>query len=170
MKEEYLSIIRSLKNNVDELIAPLDAAQIEFYGENEGRIQESLDLLMGELIMVVLLFSSIDGVVLDRELDLINDMREVVHGNGIPQLTSHDYEELSKKVLNFYSVRRISVDLLPVSVQVLLNYDKKHGTSHGLKAREIFVQFVDAIVAVDDDEHPVEIVILGNFKEILVTS
>lgn len=170
MKEEYLSIIRSLENNVDELISPLDAAQIEFYGENDERIQKSLDLLMGELIMVVLLFSSIDGVVLDRELDLINDMREVVHGNGIPQLTSHDYEELSKKVLNFYSVRRISVDLLPVSVQVLLYYDKKHGTSHGLKAREIFVQFVDAIVAVDDNEHPVEIVILGNFKEILGTS
>ena len=31
MKNEYILIIRLLKENIDELIAPLDSAQIEFY-------------------------------------------------------------------------------------------------------------------------------------------
>jgi len=170
MKEEYLSIIRSLKDNVDELIAPLDIAQTEFYGENIERVQNSLDLIMGELLMVILIFSSGDGVVLDRELDVINDMREVVHGHGVTQLTSHDNIELGEKILNLYSVRRYSVDVLPVSVQVLQEYDKKHNTSYRAKARELFVQFIDAMVAADNNEHHVETVLLGHFKEILNSS
>jgi len=167
MKQEYLSIIRSLKTNVEELISPLDIAQADFYSENIERVINSADMIMGELIMVVLIFSSADGVVLDRELDLINDMREVVHGHGIPQLTSHDNIELGEKVLNLYPVKRFTVDHLPISVQLLLDYDNKNGTSFGVKARELFIQFIDTIVAVDNNEHPVETVLLGNFKQIL---
>lgn len=165
----YIPIIRLLRARIDELAAPLDAAQAEFYGEHTDRVQDSLDLIIGELIMTVLLFSSVDGIVDNRELDLINDMREVVHGHNVPRLASHDYKELCGLILNTYSTKRFSADHVPISVQVLMSYDKKHGSEYAEKARDLFIRFVDAIVEADNNEHPIETVLLGHFKEVLVS-
>ena len=87
MKEENLSILRSLKQNVEELIPPLEAAQIEIYGEDKERIVDSLDLIMGDLTMVAVMLTNMDSDIAARELELINDMRHVVFGYGIPELT-----------------------------------------------------------------------------------
>jgi hypothetical protein len=167
MQEENHSILRSLKQNIEEIIAPLDAAQLEFYEENRNKIQSSVDLVMSELTMIVLLLIGTDDDVAPRELELLNDMRHVVYGYGIPELTSSDYQKLCKEFLRLYPEQRLSIDLRPASVRLLLTYDQAHDTEYGNKARTIFNQFAEAIVKADNNEHPVETVRLAHFKEIL---
>ena len=167
MREENLSILRSLKQNIGEIIAPLEAAQSEFYKENRSRIQSSVDLAMSELTMVVLLLTGTDDDVAPRELELLNDMRYIVYGIGIPVLTSSDYQKLCKEFLRLYPEQRLTLDLVPASVRLLLTYDQAHDTEFGNKTRALFVQFAEAIVKADHNEHPVETVRLAHFKEIL---
>src|SRR5215208_4281838 len=141
MKEENLAILKSLKPNIEEIIAPLEAAQLETYGENSVKIQNSLDLLMGELTMTVLLLTGTDSEVANRELELLNDMRHVVYGYGIPELTSSDHIDLCREFLRLYPNSLITVDRMPLSIRLLLLYDQAHGTDFASKARTIFIQF-----------------------------
>jgi len=94
-------------------------------------------------------------------------MRHVVYGHGIPELNSNDFFELSKKFLHIYPKRIFTLDHMPISVRVFLDYDENHGTDFASKARVIFTQFADAIVIADKDEQYIEMMILENFKDIL---
>src|SRR5574341_76600 len=165
MNEENLSILRSLKQNIEELATPLEAARLEAYPTNQERVQSGLDFIMSELTMIVLLLTGTDSDVADRELDLLNDMRHVVYGFGIPELTSKDYMELCREFLRINPESRMTVDHLPLSVKLLRNYDQAHGTEYASKARTVFMQFAEALVKADNNEHPVEAIILANFKD-----
>lgn len=167
MQEENLSILRALKQNVEEIVKPLDDAQLEAYGENRGNILSSLDTIMSELTMVVVLLTGADSNVAAQELELINDMRHVVYGHGIPELSSSDYFDLCEQFLQIYPNRRMTVDHIPTSVQLLSAYDKKHSTNYAEKARILFIQFADAIVKSDKKEDSYESITLANFKDLL---
>lgn len=167
MQEENLSILRSLKQNIDEITAPLEAAHLESYQENTNKTQSSVDLVMSELTMIVLLLIGTDDDVAPRELELLNDMRHVVYGDGIPELTSSDYRELCREFLRIYPEKRLTIDHMPSSVRLLIAYDQAHGTQYADKARTLFIQFSEALVKADNNEHPVEAIILANFKDIL---
>jgi len=122
---------------------------------------------MGELTMTVLLLTDTDTGVAARELELLNEMRHVVYGYGIPELSSSDYLELCREFLRIHPERRMTIDHLPWSIRLLLAYDQEHGTKYADKARTIFIQFAEALVEADNNEHPVEAIILANFKDIL---
>ena len=169
MQEEFLPILRSLKQNVDEIITPLEAAQLEFYDGDDRKIQSGKDLIMGELAMVVLILTSADTKISPGELTLLNDLRHVVYGYGIPELSSNDYLELRKGFLQQYPKGIFTLDHKPTSLRWLLEYDEKYGTDFATKARTIFTQFADAIVIADKDEQQIETIILENFKDILNT-
>jgi hypothetical protein len=167
MQEENLLILRSLKSNIEEIIAPLEAAQLESDRENSEKMQSGLDFIMGELTMIVLLLTGTDSAVAARELELLNDMRHVVYGFGVPELNSNDYLELCREFLRVHPETRMTVDHLPTSVRLLMAYDQAHGTEYANKARTLFVQFGEALVKADNNEHPIEAIILANFKDIL---
>ena len=167
MKQENLSILRTLKQNIEELIAPIEAGEIEFYGEDSDKVQSGLDLIMGELTMVVLLLTDQDGTISPSELELLNDMRHVVHGYGIPELDSNDYWELQRQFLRIHPDRFLTLDHLPLSVRLLDIYDRSHGTEYATQARLLFVQFADALIKTDKNETGFERLVLENFKEIL---
>jgi len=61
MQEEFLPILRSLKQNIEEIITPLEVAQLDFYGGDSTKVQNGKDLIMGELTMVVLMLTNVDG-------------------------------------------------------------------------------------------------------------
>jgi hypothetical protein len=63
----------------------------------------------------------------------------------------------------------MTVDHLPSSVRLLQVHDQEHGTEFAKKARMLFIQFGEALVKADNNEHPVEAIILANFKELLNT-
>jgi hypothetical protein len=167
MNQENLSILRALKQNIEELVTPLEVAEVETYGENSERIKSGVDFLMGELTMTVLLLTGTDSDVAGRELELLNDMRHVVYGYGIPELASNDYIELCREFLRLYPNGLITVDRMPLSVRLLLLYDKAHDTDYASKARDLFTQFANAMVKVDNKEDSIEAIILANFKDTL---
>ena len=167
MQEANLSILRPLKQNIEEIVAPLEAAQLETNAENKENVQSGLDFIMGELTMIVLVLTGTDSDVAPREVELLNDMRHVVYGLDIPELNSSDYLELCREFLRVHPETRMTVDHLPTSVRLLLAYDQAHGTEYAGKARALFVRFAEALVKADNKEHPVEEIILANFKDIL---
>jgi hypothetical protein len=141
--------------------------KLKIYGEAQEKVQYGLDFIMGELTMTVLLLTGTDTGVAARELELLNDMRHIVYGYGNPELGSSDYLELCREFLRIYPERRITIDHLPSSIRFLLAYDRTHGTNYASKARELFIEFGEAIVKADNYEHPVEAIILANFKDTL---
>ena len=167
MQEENLSILKSLKQNVEELIPPLEAAQKEIYGEDKESIKDSLDLIMGDLTMVVVMLTNIDSDIAATELKLINDMRHVVFGDGIPELTSNDYIGLFQEFLQLYPSKLLTLDHIPTSIRFLQTYDQGHGTDYAGKAKNLFIQFAEAIVKADREEDFGESITLANFKDIL---
>ena|SRR5215216_6086559 len=167
MQEESLSILRSLKQNIEGLVPPLEAAQKEIYGEDKDSIKDSLDLIMGDLTMVLVMLTNIDSDISATELKLINDMRHVVFGYGIPELTSDDYMELFREFLQLYPNKRLTLDHIPASIRLLQAYDQGHGTEYAGKAKSLFIQFAEAILKADRGEGFGESITLANFKDIL---
>jgi hypothetical protein len=167
MQEENQSILRALKPNIEELIVPLDSAQKEVYGEDKESIKDSLDLIMSELTMMMVMLTNIDSDVSPKELELLNDMRHVVLGYGIPELTSNDYLGLFREFLELYPDRRLTLDHVPASIRFLQTHDQSHGTEYAGKAKSLFIQFAEAIVNADHEEDFEESNTLANFKEIL---
>jgi hypothetical protein len=90
-----------------------------------------------------------------------------VYGYGIPDLSSSDYLELCREFLRIHPEMRLTIDHLPASMRFLLAYDQTHDTEYASKARELFIQFGEAIVKADNNEHPIETIILENFKDTL---
>ena len=167
MQEENLSILRSLKQNIEELIPPLEAAQKETHGEDTETVKDSLDLIMGELTMVVVMLTNIDSDISATELELINDMRHVVFGKEIPELTSDNYLGLFREFLQLYPDKRLTLDHVPSSIRLLQTYDQGHSTDYAVKAKSLFLQFAEAIVKADKEEDFGESISLANFKDIL---
>jgi hypothetical protein len=167
MQQENLSILRALKENIEELIVYIEAGELESYGEDSHKVQSGFDLIMGELTMVVLRLTDSDGTISPSELEFLNDMRHVVFGYGIPELVSEDYWELQRQFLRIHPDRLLTLDHLPLSVRLLDVYDQSHSTKYGTTARMLFTQFADAIIKADNDENIYEKMTLENFKEIL---
>ena len=167
MQEEFLLILRSLKQNIEEINTPLEAAQLDFYGEDNEKVQNGKDFIMGELTMVVLMLTDVDQGVSKGELELLNDMRHMVYGYGIPELNSDDYFELMRKFLSIYPGSVFTLDHMPASVRVLKDYDEKKGTNYADKARSVFTQFANAMILADKEENYIETIVLENFKDFL---
>jgi hypothetical protein len=167
MQQENLKILRALKQSIEELSAPIEAGEIEFYGEDSQKVRSGLDLIMGELTMVVLLLTDQDGTIAPAELELLNDIRHVVYGYGISEFDSNSFWELQRQFLRIYPDRFLTLDHLPLSVRLLDVYDRSHNTRYAAKARMIFTQFADAIIRADKDENVYEKMTLENFKEVL---
>ncbi len=172
MSSRFSSIpfIQSLEETIRELIKPLESIQGQIYEEEGGGLPDGLDLLMGELTMVALIFTNVDLNISEEETDVLNNFRQSIYGNESFALTSHDYRELCRKFLRIHPDRRISIDYTPYSVQYLQIYDREHGTEYAERARTMFFRLANAIVKADGVEKSEELMTLLNFKEILYSS
>ena len=167
MQEENLALLGSLKQTIEELGPALDAAQKETYGDDRESIQDSNELILGDLTMVAVLLTNIDSDVSAPELELINDMRKAVFGEGIPALTSDDYMGLFQEFLTLYPNKRLTLDHVPASIRLLKAYDQGHATRFAEKAKSLFLQFAQAMIQADNQEDFGESITLANFKEVL---
>ena len=168
MQEENLAILRALKQNMEELTPPIEAAQQQVYGEDQEVSQNGLDLIMSDLTMMVVMLTNVDGQVAPSEIELINNIRHVVYGHGIRELTADDYMDLFREFLNLYPNKRLTLDHVPSSIKLLQTYDQEHGTTFAKKGIGLFIQFGEAIVhANKEEEDDGEFMLLENFKETL---
>jgi hypothetical protein len=167
MQEENLAILRGLKQNIEELALPIEAAQQEIFAEDQEVLKNGLDLVMSDLTMMVVMLTNIDGHVAPAELGLINDIRHVVYGHGIRELTADDYMELFREFLKLYPNKRLTLDHVPFSIRLLKSYDEEYKTDFAKKAIELFLQFGEALVNANKKEDHGEAMLLENFKETL---
>ena len=167
MQEENLAILRALKQNIEELIPPIEDAEQVIYGEDKESLQNGLDLIMSDLTMMVVMLTNIDEHVAPAELELINDIRHVVYGYGIRELTSDDYMELFREFLHLYPNKRLTLDHVPSSIRLLQPHDKEHDTNFASKAVSLFIQFGEAVVNANKKVDHGEAMLLENFKQTL---
>jgi len=170
MQNANLELLASLKESIQALVAPLEAAQAEVSGDGDSPVQDGLELIMGELTMATLLLTDVDVTVSAGELDLINDMRRAVYGEQVALLSSSDYDQLCRDLLRLYPSGRLSVDVMPKSIRYLLAYDQAHGTQLADKARTLFMQFAEAMVSADQNKDAIESMVAANFRDILYSS
>jgi len=167
MQDETIAILRSLKENIEELIPPIESAQEKLVEELSQDRQKGVDLIMSDLTMIVILLTNADMEISAEELKLINDMRHVVYGYGIPELTSKDYTGLFKDFLRLFPDKRLTLDHVPSSIRLLRTYDEEHSTGYAGKGVNLFIQFGEAIVKADQKQDFAESVLLRNFIDTL---
>jgi SpoVK/Ycf46/Vps4 family AAA+-type ATPase len=165
-----IALIRSLEETIHELIEPIESVQLQIHEEEGGDLPDGLELIMGELTMVALIFTNADLNISSDETDLLNNFRRAFYGDKSLALTSHDYQELCRKFLRIHPNRRLSIDHMPYSVPYLQIYDRENGTEYAEKAKAMFFRVANAIVKADGEEKPEEMMTLLNFKEILYSS
>jgi hypothetical protein len=167
MKNANREVLASLKESIEELVPPLEAAQVEAFGNDDNSVQNGLELIMRELTMMTLLLTDVDLNVSSGELDLINDMRRAVYGDQVPLLSFSNYEQLCRDLLHLYPHGRLSVDVMPITISNLLAYDQAQGTKLAEKARSLFMRFAEAMVSADENKDAVESMVVANFRDIL---
>lgn len=164
---QSIQLIESLNATIRELVAPIERMQSRIHDEERGYVSDGLDLLAGELTMVVLVFTNADLNITDEETDLLNDFRHAICGDDAFALSSHDYLDMCRNFLRIHPDRRLSIDHKPYSVQYLETYDAEHATEYAEKAKAVFFQVAKAVVQADEREQSRETITLLNFKEIL---
>jgi AAA+ superfamily predicted ATPase len=161
---------QSLRDSFRELIIPLRQILREFQEIEEEKLPDAVDLLLGEVTMVALLFMSVDRKVSDEELSFVNDLRRSISGETVELLDSKEYDELCQQFLRLYPKRKMTIDHLPSSVNYLLAYDAKYGTVYAGKARSFLVRFAHSMVKADNVEDWLELNVLTNFKDVLFSA
>jgi hypothetical protein len=164
---ESLQLIESFRNSIREFVEPIEKIQLRIHDEESGYIPNGLDLIVGELTMVLLVFTNADLNVSDEETALLNNFRYAICGDYAFALSSDDYLDMCRKFLSIHPDRRLSIDHKPYSVQFLEAYDAEHSTDFAKRARDVFFQIAKAVVQADEREEFEEMMTLMNFNEIL---
>ncbi|HYJ87143.1 MAG TPA: hypothetical protein VEW46_13870 [Pyrinomonadaceae bacterium] len=166
---ESIQLMESLKATIRELVEPIESIQSKTR-DGETGYPNGLELMMGELTMVVLVFTNADLNITDEETGLLNNFRHAICGDDAFALSSHDYVDMCRKFLRIHPNRRLSIDHKPYSVQFLETYDGEHGTQYAEKAKAVFFEVAKAVIQADEREQSKETISLLNFKEILYPS
>lgn len=167
---ESIQLIESLKVTIRELVEPIERIQLGIHNEESGYVPNGLELIAGELTMVVLVFTNADLNITDGETVLLNNFRQAICGDDAFALTSHDYLDMCRQFLRIHPNRRLSIDHKPYSVQYLETYDAEHATEYAERGKAVFFEVAKAVVQADRIEQSVEGMTLLNFKEILYSS
>lgn len=162
-----IQLVASFKDTIRELVGPIERIQLRIHDEEGGSEPNGLELLAGELTMVVLIFTNADLSITNDETDLLNSFRQAVCGDDSFTRAPDDYADMCRRFLRIHPNSRFSIDHPPSAVRYLDIYDREHGTEYAKKARDIFFKLASAIVQADEIEKPQEMITLLNFKEIL---
>jgi hypothetical protein len=164
---ESLQLIESFRDTIRDLIDPIEKIQLRIHDAESGYVPNGLELIAGELTMVVLVFTNADLNIAEKETDLLNNFRYAICGDDGFALSSHDYLDLCRKFLTIHPDSRFSIDHKPYSLQFLETYDAEHATDYAKRAKTMFFQIAKAVVEADEREQSEEMMTLMNFSEIL---
>ncbi len=165
----HTAAVQALKNRIDELSGPLSHALGQADSKSDSYSQ-ALHLLMGELSMVALLFTTTDKEVAYEEREIINDLHQSVYENSSFLLTSDDPTTIYRELLSRYPKVKISLDHLPASILHLESYDRENNTNYSQQARDLFLQLVQLIAHADSRMDDIEDITIANFKAMLSPS
>jgi hypothetical protein len=149
------------------LAGPLGQLEENELSEGEINLPNGPDLLVGELIMVALLFSSSDNEFHEREVSLINELAQAVKGDDAEEINGTNFLQIFKKFVADYPGIRLTLDNIPLSIHRLREFDKEYGTTHAEDAKLLFLDFASAIVRADGEVREREKMALANFESVL---
>jgi hypothetical protein len=125
------------------------------------------DLLIGELIMTALLFSSSDNELAASETTLINELAQAIQGDETEEINGANFVQTFKKFAADYPRIRLTLDNIPLSIHRLKEFDIEYGTAHAEDAKLLFLDFAAAIVRADGEVREREKIALANFESVL---
>lgn len=168
----------SILTNIDQLKLDLVLAAHRLAGplgqldeiessEDEIRLPNGPDLLLGELLMVSLLFSSADNEFGENEISLINEITQALHGDEAEEINSTNFIKVFKKFAADYPGIRLTLDNVPLSIHRLKEFDIEYGTAHADDAKLLFLDFASAIVRADGEVGEREKMTLANYESVL---
>ena len=149
------------------LAGPLDQLDESESGEGEIDLPGGPELLIGELIMVSLPFSSSDNELAEREINLINEIAQAVKGDEAEEINGTNFLPIFKKFVADYPGIKVTLDNLPLSINRLKEFDVEYGTAHAGDAKLLFLDFATAIIKAEGDVGDREKMALANFESVL---
>lgn len=166
-----LTNIDQLKLNLvlaaHRLAGPLGQLDESESSEGEIKLPIGPDLLIGELMMVALLFSSSDNEFAEREIKLINEIAQAIKGDEAEEINGTNFIQICKKFVADYPRIRLTLDNMPLSIHRLREFDIEYGTTHADDAKLLFLDFASAIVKADGEVREREKITLANFESVL---
>jgi hypothetical protein len=171
----------SLITNIDQLkldlvlaahrlAGPLGQLDEGESGEGDVTLPNGPDLLLGELMMVALLFSSSDNEFAGREISLINEIAQAVKGDEAEEISGANFVQIFKKFAADYPGVRLTLDNAPLSIHRLKEFDIEYGTTHAEDAKLLFLDFASAIVRAVGEVGEREKMALANFESVLFSN
>jgi hypothetical protein len=149
------------------LAGPLDQLDERESSASEINLPNGPDLLLGELMIVALLFSSSDNEFAEREINLINEIAQAIKGDDAEEINGTNFMQIFKKFVADYPGIKLTLDNVPLSIHRLAEFDVEYGTSHAEDAKLLFLDFASAIVRADGEIGEREKIVLGNFESVL---
>jgi hypothetical protein len=172
------SLPRSILTNIDQLkldvvlaahrlAGPLGQLDENESSEDEIKLPSGPDLLIGELMMVALLFSSSDNEFAEHEISLINEIAQAIKGDEAEEINGANFMQIFKKFVADYPSIRLTLDNVPLSIHRLKEFDIEYGTTHAEEAKLLFLDFAAAIIRSDGEVREREKMALANFESVL---
>jgi tellurite resistance protein len=149
------------------LAGPLGQLDESELSKGEIKLPNGSDLLIGELIMVALLFSSSDNELHEREISLINELAQAAKGDDAEEINGTSFLQIFKKFAADYPGIKLTLDNMPLSIHRLKEFDREYGTTHAEDAKLLFLDFASAIVRADGEVREREKMALANFEAVL---
>lgn len=149
------------------LAEPLGQLQASELSESEINLPNGRHLLIGELRMVALLFSSSDNEIAEIEINLINEISQAIQGADASEINCTNFMKVHREFVAKYPRIRLTLDQVPLSIYRLKEFDKERGTKHSEDAELLFLDFASVIVRVDGELKEREKIALANFESIL---
>jgi hypothetical protein len=149
------------------LAEPLSQLQSSDSSDSEINLPNGPDLLLGELMMVALLFSSSDNEIHETEIGLINEISQAIKGPGVKEINSTNFMEVYREFVADYPRIRLTLDRVPLSIHRLKEFDQEHGTTYSKDAELLFLDFASAAVGADGRVREREKMALANFESVL---
>lgn len=149
------------------LADPLSQFQADESSESEINLPSGHDLLIGELMMIALLFSSSDNEIAEAEIKLINEISQTIRGADSPEINGMNFMQVYREFVTNHPRIRLTLDHIPLTIHRLTKFDKEHGTRHSDDAKLLFLDFASAIVRADAEVREREKMALYNFESVL---
>ncbi len=149
------------------LVEPLSQLDSSESSEGEINLLNGHDLLIGELMMVALLFSSSDDEIAESEIALINEISQATQDVQGREINSTNFMQVYREFAADYPRIRLTLDCVPLSIHRLKEFDEEHGTTHVEDAKLLFLDFASAIVRADGEVREREKMALTNFEAVL---
>jgi hypothetical protein len=149
------------------LAGPLNQLDESESSASDINLPNGPDLLIGELMMTALLFSSSDNELAVSEITLINELAQAIQGDEAEEINGANFVQTFKKFAADYPGIRLTLDNIPLSIHRLKEFDVEYGTSHAEDAKLLFLDFAAAIVRADGEVREREKMALANFESVL---